>query len=47
MKYVLQRKKKIIILTDNVGRSLSMRALTLCGAWNCLITWLFHCAQNY
>jgi hypothetical protein len=48
MKYVLQRKKTpIIVLTDNIGRSLSMRALALGGAWNCFITCLFHFAQNY
>lgn len=36
-----------IILTDNVGRSLSMRTLALSGAWNCRFTCLFHFAQNY
>jgi hypothetical protein len=49
MKYVFQRKETMkITLTDKVGRSLSMRALALSGAWNCLIiTCLFHFAKNY
>ena len=50
MKYVLQRKKTTIaVQTDNVGRSqiLRMMALTLSGAWNCLINCLFHFVQNY